>query len=134
MGQKIGGLLEHTSWFETVDVLLPVPIHPKKKFIRGYNQSEMIAEGVSKRTGKLVNTVMLERHLHQESQTKQGRFNRWDNLQNTFRTKSVSENYRHVAIVDDVITTGATIEKIAQDLRQKNPALQISIITLAVAK
>jgi ComF family protein len=134
MGQKIGESLMRTSWFDSVDVLLPVPIHPHKKFIRGYNQSEMLAKGISEHTKKQMNTDLLERKRHQESQTKQGRFNRWDNLQNTFKTKATSEHYNHVAIVDDVVTTGATIEKIVINLRQKNPNLRISIITLAVAK
>lgn len=134
MGEKIGENLLKTKWYDDIDVLLPVPIHPRKKFERGYNQSECLAEGIAKKTNKAIDNEVLQRRLHQESQTKQGRFNRWTNLQNTFDTRQTIEKYRHVAIVDDVVTTGATIEKIAVDLRLKNPKIRISIITLAVAK
>lgn len=126
-------LVNHTV-FKEVQALIPVPLHPKKAFIRGYNQSEKIAQGIASIWKIPVIQQEVLKTKHTESQTKKDQFQRWDNVTSIFKVKGNLSNYQHIAIVDDVITTGATLESMAQELKEANPTLQISIISLALAK
>lgn len=126
-------LVNHTV-FKEVQALIPVPLHPKKAFIRGYNQSEKIAQGIASVWKIPVIQQEVLKTKHTESQTKKDQFQRWDNVTSIFKVKGNLSNYQHIAIVDDVITTGATLESMAQELIEANPTLQISIISLALAK
>lgn len=126
-------LVNHTV-FKEVQALIPVPLHPKKAFIRGYNQSEKIAQGIASIWKIPVIQQEVLKTKHTESQTKKDQFQRWDNVTSIFKVKGNLSNYQHIAIVDDVITTGATLESMAQELKEANPSLQISIISLALAK
>ena len=134
MGEKMGAEIESYSWIKEIDALVPVPIHPKKKFIRGYNQSEELAKGLAEKLQLPVDPTFVQRSLHTESQTKKGRFARWDNIEDAFRSTSNNKDYKHIAIVDDVITTGATMERIIRQIQEKNPDLRVSIISLAFAQ
>ncbi len=134
MGQKLGEEIARFDWIKSVDAFIPVPIHPKKKFIRGYNQSEELAKGLEMALSIPVDDHFLKRALHTESQTKKGRFGRWDNIENAFRSNKNSKQYKHIAIVDDVITTGATMERIIRQIHEKNPELRVSLISLAFAQ
>lgn len=134
MGEKLGEVLEKFIWAKDIDALIPVPIHPKKRFIRGYNQSEELAKGISAILNIPIDNDFIQRNLHTESQTKKGRFGRWDNIEGAFRKTDIVRNYKHIAIIDDVITTGATLEKIVQQIHEKNPDLRISLISLAFAQ
>lgn len=134
MGKAIGFKLTDISKQDLPDVLLPIPLHPKKKFIRGYNQSERLAAGISETLQIPIDETILKKAKHTQSQTKKGRFGRWDNLQNSFAVNNSFNQYEHIALVDDVVTTGATLEKIGSLLQAKNPELRISIFTLAIAQ
>jgi ComF family protein len=134
MGELIGDKLIETEFAKSIDALLPVPIHPKKAFIRGYNQSERIAIGISNRIAVPVIEKGIVKSLHTQSQTKKGRFGRWDNLAGAFSANEDLKGYKHVALVDDVITTGATLERIASGLMMNNSDLRISVISLALAQ
>ncbi len=134
MGKKLGEHLTGFEWIKDLDALIPVPIHPKKHFIRGYNQSEELAKGVSKILNIPLDNEFIQRSLHTESQTKKGRFERWDNIEGAFRKTKIIRDYKHIAIIDDVITTGATLEKIVRQIHEKNPDLRISLISLAFAQ
>lgn len=134
MGALMATEMEAFSWLSTVDALIPVPIHPKKKFIRGYNQSEEIAKGIQSVVNLPIDNHFLKRALHTESQTRKGRFGRWDNIEDAFRSRKQTGKYHHVAIVDDVITTGATMERIILQIHEKNPDLRVSVISLALAQ
>lgn len=134
LGEKLGEQLINFHWIKDLDALIPVPIHPKKLFIRGYNQSEEISKGISTKLNIPMDIDFIQRSLHTESQTKKGRFGRWDNIEGAFRKTEVVREYKHVAIVDDVITTGSTLEKIVQQIHEKNPDLRISLISLAFAQ
>lgn len=130
-GQQIGKKIKNLEKFKSIDVLIPVPIHPKKEAIRGYNQSEMLANGIASVLGIKVATDFIKRNEHSKSQTTLGRFNRWDNVDGKFSIVQKS-NYTHIALVDDVVTTGSTLESIIQSIKAKFPEIQISVISLAV--
>jgi ComF family protein len=120
--------------FKEVQALIPVPLHPKKAFIRGYNQSEKIAQGIADVWKIPVIKQDVLKTKHTESQTRKDQFQRWDNVTSIFKVKGDLTKYQHIAIVDDVITTGSTLESMAKELKAANPSLQISIISLALAK
>jgi len=133
LGELLGKRIQHLEKFQSIDAFIPVPIHPKKEFIRGYNQSEKIAEGISNILKKPVNNHFLRRVEHSKSQTTLGRFNRWDNVADKFEVVG-STSFKHIALIDDVITTGSTLESIIRGIQQKFPEIQISVISLALAK
>lgn len=131
LGIKMGGWLAASKRFETVDCIIPLPLHPEKIFIRGYNQAQLIADGISSSWKKPVFSNAILREKFTSTQTKQNRDNRWLNMQNVFtvRDPSLLRN-RHCLLVDDVITTGATLEACGKALLQIE-GCQISIATAA---
>jgi competence protein ComFC len=133
-GKLIGLKVKDLERFSTIDALIPVPIHPKKEFDRGYNQSEQLAKGIGEILNIEVDTHFLKKKTHTGSQTRKNRFARWDNVVNNFDLRKRSKNYQHIAIVDDVVTTGATIEALVRSIKENYPDLRISIISLAVTK
>lgn len=122
-----------SSVFSSVDVIVPVPLHPKKERRRGYNQSDWIAEGIAKTMRKPIERHNLCRVKANETQTRKSRIERWENVQDIFIVKNVNFfTNKHVLLIDDVITTGATLEACtAQILQCENT--RVSIATLAVA-
>jgi ComF family protein len=133
-GKEIGRTLLSSKRLADIDALIPVPIHPKKEFTRGYNQSEKLADGISLVSSIPVDTHFLTKKTHTSSQTKKNRFARWDNVVNNFSLHNKDKNYKHIAIIDDVVTTGATIEALVRSINENYPDLRISIISLAVTK
>lgn len=134
-GVLIGENVKKIEAFNDLEVLIPVPLHSKKEFLRGYNQSEKIADGIASILTIPVSTNVLKRMKFTESQTKKSRFNRWDNVENKFTvSQTMISGYKHIALVDDVITTGATLEAIIRVIRENNPDLRISVISLALTK
>lgn len=131
-GREMAKRLQLNSDFEDVDVLIPVPLHPKKEFLRGYNQSEALTKGVSEELGVPMDTSSVRRVKHGASQTKKARFERWSSIQSTFRVNKAIRKYKHVVLIDDVITTGSTIEVIATAIRKQHPDVKISVATLAI--
>ena len=135
MGNEIGKRAVQLQQFQDLDALIPVPLHPKKEFIRGYNQAEKIADGIAEIIHVPVNTQLIKRAVFTESQTKKGRLSRWDNMQDRFESyRNKGKVLKHIALIDDVVTTGATIETCIQILRKQFPDVQISILTIAVAQ
>lgn len=134
MGNLIGEQLAGHSKYSGIDYLIPVPLHRKKQHLRGFNQSEQIALGISRQTGIPVKTDFLKRVVHAESQTRKGRFMRWDNISESFRAEGKLQHMQHIALVDDVITTGSTLESCIQSIHREFPELKISVISLAVTK
>jgi ComF family protein len=133
MGERIGKVLKETVFFSNLDALIPVPIHHKKAFIRGYNQSELLARGIGSEIGIPVLINLTAKGKNTSSQTRKSNQERWENVASVFRSKDLS-SFSHVALVDDVITTGSTIESLANELLHSNPHLKISVISLAFAK
>lgn len=135
LGELIAKKLINTGILQGVDALVPVPIHHRKRFTRGYNQSEEISKGISKSTHIPIQTKFISKSSHVGSQTKRGRFLRWDNVSENFSlSKSIPSTIQHIAIIDDVITTGATIEAMVAKIHKNHPHLRISIVCLAITK
>mgnify|MGYP001048170504 CR=1 FL=1 len=132
-GRMIAENLKQMSAFSSIDALIPVPLHHKKEFIRGYNQSEVLAIGISEELNVKMDKTTITRTKHSDSQTKKSRFQRWDNVNEIFKISSKIDSYKHIVLVDDVITTGSTLESIILAIRKKNPDILISVVTLAVA-
>lgn len=133
-GKLIGTCLKQNKHFGDADLLIPIPLHYKRQFKRGYNQSEQLAKGIARTySGLRVDTSLITRSANTATQTKKNRFQRWDNVQGIFVISDELANFRHIVLVDDVITTGSTIETLAQAIRQKHPQVAISVVTLAIA-
>lgn len=120
--------------FDDFDVILPVPLHYARLKKRGYNQSEKIAEGITEVIKKKIDTKSVIRAVFTQTQTKKGKLARWENVKDIYEIKHPEnlEN-KHILIVDDVITTGSTIEALAA-LLEKIPNVKISVASVAVAK
>jgi len=136
MGSRFGQrLLVNPEKYGSIDALIPVPLHPKKRFARGYNQSELIAEGIFKSTSVPVITDLLTKGVHTESQTRKGRFRRWDNVSDVFHANAVKYKVlKHIALIDDVVTTGATLESCIRTISVALPDTRITVLSLAVTK
>ncbi len=116
------------------DLIIPVPLHPKKQKQRGFNQSEAFALGISETWNIPLSLENLIRTEHSSTQTKKRKFERWENVQDIFELKKpeLLEN-KSVILVDDVITTGATIDACYQALN-KAQGIKINVLSLAYAK
>lgn len=113
--------------------IIPVPLHSRKLKQRGYNQSEAFAKGLAEGLKIPLNTGILKRVEHTASQTRKSRFERWENVEDTFEvTEGPSLKYQHVILVDDVITTGATIEACCRAL-QKIEGIKLNVLSIAFA-
>jgi ComF family protein len=122
------------GFFDDIDMIIPVPLTRKRLHHRGYNQSEMIARGVSDITGIKINTKVLKRKDFKETQTKKDRWERAINVEKAFCLKSDKGlKNKHILIIDDVVTTGATTIACARQLL-KAGGVKISIMSLAFAK
>lgn len=119
--------------FTSIDLIIPVPLHQKKLKSRGYNQSEWIAKGISAILNKPQDTTTLLRMRENPTQTKKTVYERYENTEGIFQlsNNSALEN-KHVLLVDDVLTTGSTLEACIRALLE-TPGIKISIFTLAVA-
>lgn len=134
LGEQAGHALKSVWWSKSVEAIIPVPLHPKKEAKRGYNQSALVATGLSAILGVPVMERALVRIRNTESQTKMSREERVLNVRDAFmlHPKAAIAD-RHVLLVDDVLTTGATIEA-AADVLCAVPGLKLSICTIGLAK
>lgn len=132
LGKLFGASLLKSESMNHFDFIIPVPLHPKKLFKRGYNQCDCIAEGMCDVMNIETNESQLLRLHHNTSQTKKSRYKRWENVDGIFALKDESslEN-KHVLLIDDVITTGATIEACAHVLN-KIKGLKLSVGAIAI--
>ena len=133
IGLKYGNLLAGSTWVNSVDAIVPVPLHPRKKRKRGYNQSDWIARGIAGIVEKPLSTNNLFRKIYTSTQTRKNRFERWQNVEGIFDVLHPGEfEGKHILLVDDVVTTGATLEACAYKLLKINDT-RVSIVTLAYA-
>lgn len=133
MGRFVAAELCACRFFDGMDVIVPVPLHPRKLKRRGYNQSEWIARGVASVTGLPVDTAALVRRVFTDSQTRKSAYERWENMAGVFELLRAEQFAgKHVLLVDDVLTTGATVTACA-DAFAGVEGVRISVLTLAVA-
>ncbi|MCL2167566.1 MAG: ComF family protein [Lentimicrobiaceae bacterium] len=134
LGNIYGKQLIQCKKWKTIDLIIPIPLHPKKEKKRGYNQSEWIAKGLSSGMQIPYHTNLLIRSEFTETQTKKNRFHRWENVKEVFQlTDPKAFNNKHVLLCDDVLTTGATLEAAIQKITT-NSSVKVSIATLATAQ
>jgi ComF family protein len=131
VGQLMGRELKDSANYRNIDVIVPVPLHKKKLKKRGYNQSEWIAIGVSKTMDLPINTTTLYRKEDSNTQTKKSRYKRWENVDQIFGLNNDLLTGKNVLLIDDVITTGATLEACAQVLIKNK--CKVFIATIAAA-
>jgi len=133
LGHLYGKTLGKSLFFRQADVIVPVPLHPIKKRTRGYNQSAKFAEGLSE-SMQIPWSEALIRTEMTETQTKKDRLARFENVKDAFEiadSKFVAD--KHILLVDDVITTGATIEACALKILEI-PGTKVSVVTIAFAR
>lgn len=133
LGRRMALELEESKWLQHMDCIIPIPLSERKKKERGYNQSELLARGISEVCGIAVETNSVIRKRNTSTQTKMNVTQRLENMKDAFELnlKTTLEG-KHVLLLDDVLTTGATIESCAREIL-KVPGTEISILTLAYA-
>ena len=106
---------------DNFDIIIPVPLHKRKELLRGYNQSYLLAQHVSEYYAMVFDNVSLVRKKYTQSQTKKGREKRLADLKNVFYVKNPSAiSGKRILLIDDVLTTGATLSECAQALSSAN--------------
>lgn len=132
LGSLLGRALKESEAFDSVSFLVPVPLHTRKKRRRGYNQCDLICEGICSVWDKPIFNG-LKRRKHTKSQTRMGRFERLKNLSGAMVAEKLPISGPHFLIIDDVLTTGTTLEICALSLLEVYPNAKISVATLAFA-
>ena len=134
MGRLMARELQMSNFFEGIDGIIPVPLAKKRQRQRGYNQSHELAKGISEITGFPIYNKVVKRTVFEGSQTSLGRWERNENVEQVFELKDASTiQDKHLLIVDDVVTTGATIIACAKELC-KAGGVRISVLSLGLAK
>lgn len=133
LGRMAGLRYQKAILSDRPDLLLPVPLHPKKRKQRGYNQSEWIARGLNTLLKLPIDTTSLRRTKETETQTHKQTYDRWLNMQDIF---SVVDREalagKHILLIDDVITSGSTIGACAEALLTI-PGVRVSVLAIAMA-
>jgi ComF family protein len=136
LGKQLGRLMGHdlqkTNRFKTVDYLVPLPLFPSKEERRGYNQATILCEGIAEVMNVEILRDAITRTQFTETQTRKGRIERWQNMEGKFELmKPEKIRDKNILLVDDVITTGATLEACGHELLQASPKLSIATLCYA---
>lgn len=133
LGKILGDAISTEAFISSVDCIIAVPLHPIRELKRGYNQSLLLAQGMSSVTGKEVCEGILYRKHYNDSQTRKSRYERYKNSSDIFGIHNKeSLKDRHILLLDDVVTTGSTLEACGNILEDIE-GVSVSIATLAVA-
>ena len=141
-GQLLVHPLRQTDFFQSIDFIVPIPLSRQRQRWRGYNQAEHISKGISKETQIPVLPDLLIRHIDNESQTHKSATERMENVKGIFRVNERARLSRlvsstkppHFLVVDDVITTGATVSSAIQTLCERFPDASFSVASIALTK
>ena len=134
MGCMLAKEIYSSGFFDGIDGIVPIPLAKKRQRQRGYNQSKEIAKGISEITGLPVFDKVVRRTTYEGSQTSKGRWERNENVEHVFELiEPDAIQGRHLLLIDDVVTTGATVIACAKELL-KTPNVKISVLTLGFAK
>jgi len=131
LGKIYGLSLKSSGFLDGIDFIIPVPLHKSRERVRGFNQSETISIGISEAVDLPLTTNAIERRLATSTQTKRSRIERWDNVEKIFALKKPELLAgKHILLVDDVITTGATMESCVSEILKAEGA-KVSLVALA---
>lgn len=135
LGKRYGILLSNAMAFKEIDCVIPVPLHPIKQRQRGFNQSKFFAEGLATSMQKHLYLNMVRRVMHTDTQTGKNRYERLKSIMYAFEKGSAAAHLqnKHVLLVDDVLTTGATLESCATALSSIR-GIKLSFATIALAQ
>jgi len=134
MGRMMAQEFSEAGFFDGIDLIVPVPLARKRQRQRGYNQSMELARGISSVTGLPVNKHAVRRTRFEKSQTQMGRWERQENVGSVFEAQDIDAlRGRHVLLVDDVITTGATTTACAREIL-KAEGITLSLLSLAFTR
>jgi len=137
IGQELGRIFGYeigkSDRYRQIDLVIPVPLHKKKQKKRGFNQSEYIARGISEALSKPLDITSIIRSVYSSTQTRKSRYERWLNVKGIFTVVNPQVlTGKHILVVDDVITTGATLEACATEIL-KVEGTKVSVAVLGVA-
>jgi ComF family protein len=131
LGKLLGKLILKSHRFENIDALVPLPLNPKREKKRGYNQATQICRGIAEVIKKPIIEKVVNRKVFTETQTHKGRISRWENMDGVFAANDPTLLAdKHLLLVDDVVTTGATLEACGSEIL-KIPGTTLSLATLA---
>ena len=134
LGEMYGTILNSSGFLDGIDIIIPVPMDPARERKRGYNQCDCIAEGISSASGLPVSNDILYRTGRSGSQTRRGRYERWENVDGLFAVRKPGAiSGKHILLVDDVITTGSTMEACVNALGP-SAGVRVSVVALAAAQ
>lgn len=135
MGRWYGSELAAVERHDPFDLVLPIPLHWRKRLLRGYNQSEYLAEGIAEAMGLTVDRHSVIRHRNNPSQARRSREERWENVQGIFRVRHPEcLAGKHILLVDDVLTTRATLISCGETILRAVPDCRLSVAVLAATK
>lgn len=132
-GRLYGSILMESGFLDDIDVIVPVPLHPVKERKRGFNQSMVIAEAIGRAASIEVSGRYIYRRSDSDTQTRKSRVERWENVENIFVAgEDAKKGSSHLLLVDDVITTGSTIEA-CTGLLKSSMDVRVSVVALGTA-
>ncbi len=133
LGKLLGYQLMDCKRFDTVELLIPLPLNRKKENKRGYNQSELICQGIASVWERPIVTDAISRVINTATQTKKNRSDRWENVDGVFAVTNAEKLIgKHIALIDDIITTGASIDACGNELL-KVSGIKLSVISVGYA-
>lgn len=133
-GELYGSILTEAGFMNDIDIIVPVPLSAERQRQRGFNQSECFAQGLSASSRAPVRSDILLRTGRSESQTRRGRYERWENVDGLFSVRKPSLiTGKHILVADDVITTGSTMEACVNALHEAGGD-RVSVVAMAAAQ